>query len=378
MTRRHRHLALLLACGALAAGCGGAAHHGGKVTPTTLGSSSLRSGLIVGLADGAAGWGGSTTAPRLNSILATTGAKWVRDPFNWSTIEPAPGRFSFAYYDHYMLAIGRRHMHVLAQLIDAPAWAAPTPETVPRDPGPFARYVAAVVGRYGPHGSFWRAHPSLSGSAITVYEVWNEPYFAGGNDGSYDPGSYARLIKAAGAAGHAVAPSARFLLEAEMVSHLDRVWTWWVDALYQAVPGLNRYFDGVAVHDFGSDTQTLNPIVYGKPYGNFGHIRRIEDLRRQFLAHGAGSKPFWITEAGWSTCTQHSIDCVSDARQASNFTTLFSDLSTRWKRWVQAVFIYRFKDGLEPQTVQGGYGVVTLAGRPKPALHLFRSFAARA
>ena len=29
-------------------------------------------------------------------------------------------------------------------------------------------------------------------------------------------------------------------------------WQWWTDALYQAVPDLNNYFDGVAVHPYGT------------------------------------------------------------------------------------------------------------------------------
>jgi hypothetical protein len=235
--------------------------------------------------------------------------------------------------------------------------------------------VAAVVGRYGPGGSFWREHPALAGSAISTFEVWNEPYFASGNGGVYDPGRYARLVRAAAVAGHSVAPSTRFEIEAEMASHLNRVWTWWVDALYQAVPGLNRYIAGVAVHDFGLNTTDLSAIVPGQPYPNYDHLRRIEDLRRQFLAHGAGGKPFWITETGWSTCRDAS-GCVTPARQAANLATLFDYVRGRWRTWVQGVFVYRYQDGAQPASVQGAYGLVRLDGRPKSALRVFRTFAA--
>jgi hypothetical protein len=331
--------------------------------------------VVVGLSAGAAGWGGSTTAGRLDDLIAGTGTRWLRDSFEWSVIEPSPGKFSFAYYDHYMLLAARRGLHIVAQLLGAPSWAAPTPTSLPADPGQYARYVAAVVGRYGPTGSFWRQHPSLAGSAISAYELWNEPYFASGDGGAYDPARYARMVKAAAVTGHAVAPSARFLLEAEMESHLDRVWTWWVDALYQAVPDLNDYFDGVAVHDFGTDTTNLSPIVAGEPYPNFGRLRRVEDLRRQFLAHGAGRKPFWIMETGWSTCTAPGSQCVTPAQQAHNLTTLFRYVRTRWRTWVQAVFVYSYQDGADPSTVLDAYGLVGLHGRPKPALRVFRAFA---
>ncbi len=372
--------AAILIAAALAAGCGSHAKHTGTSDQQQIaalpGPPAVSSPLVVGLSVGAAGYGGSSTAPQLDQTVSATGAKWFRDEFLWSQIEPSPGKFNFAYYDHYMLLVGERGLHIVAQLLDAPSWAAPTPTSLPADPTSYATYVAAVVRRYGPGGSFWRRHPKLAGSAITAFELWNEPYFASGNGGVYDAGRYARLVEAGSAAGHATAPSARFLLEADMETHLNRVWTWWVDALYEAVPDLNRYFDGVAVHDFGTDVTTLSPIVSGEPYPNYGRIRRLADLRRQFLEHGAGRKPFWIMESGWATCTLHVIDCVTPARQAANMRTLFHYLQTDWKTWVQAVFVYRYKDGSEPNTVQGGYGLIRGNGEPKPALDVFKPFAA--
>ena len=342
-------------------------------TPALPGARAAFAPLVVGLADGASGWGGSSTARQLDRLANGSGTHWLRDPFKWSVIEPSPGRFSFAYYDHYMLLAAQRGLHVVAQLVDAPRWAAPTPTSLPADPTAFAAYVAAVVGRYGPGGTFWAQHPSLKASAITAYELWNEPYFDNGDGAAYNPGRYARMVEAAGIAGHAVAPSARFMIEAEMEAHLSRVWTWWVDALYQAVPHLNRYFSGVAVHDFGNDVTGLSAIVANQPYPNFGRLRRIEDLRRQFLAHGAARKPFWIMETGWSTCT--GPGCVTLTQQAANLTTLFHYVQTRWQKWVQGVFVYRYQDGADPHSAQGGYGLVRLSGDPKPALRAFRMFA---
>lgn len=81
-------------------------------------------------------------------------------------------------------------------------------------------------------------------------------------------------------------------------------------------------------------------------------------------------------ETGWPTCTQPGTDCVTPAQQAANLTTLFGYLTTTWKSWVQAVFVYRFKDGADPNSVQGGYGLVQLDGAPKPALRVFNRFAA--
>jgi hypothetical protein len=329
--------------------------------------------LVVGLNADASGWGGASTGPRLDLVTSVTGARWLRETFDWALIEPEPGVFDFSYYDHFMLLAAERGLHILPLFYDTPSWAGAAYNAIPSDPSAFAQFVAAVVARYGTGGSFWAENPGLSGSAVRTWEVWNEPYLSSGDDGDYDPGAYARLVKAAAIAGRAVDPNAQFLLAAEMQSAQDSSgnWQWWVDALYQAIPDLNSYFDGVAMHDYGNDTTTLNPILPGQPYGNYGHILRIEDLRQQFVDHDAADKPFWITEAGWSTCTGNP-DCVNDAEQAANLTTLFGYIHTSWSSFVQAVFIYDYGDGTDPTNTQDGYGLTNLNGTPKPALAIFQ------
>ena len=152
-------------------------------------------------------------------------------------------------------------------------------------------------------------------------------------------------------------------------------WQWWVDALYQAVPDLNSYFDGVAMHDYGSDMTTLNPMVPGRPYDNYGHVMRIENLRQQFVNHGAAGKAFWITEAGWSTCND-SLTCVTPDEQATNLSTLFDEVHYDWSSFVQGLFIYSYGDIADPTSTQGGYGLTYMNGAPKPALSVFRAQAA--
>ena len=330
---------------------------------------------IVGLNADVAGWGGASTANRLNQVISTTGARWLREEFSWAKIEPRPGVFDFSYYDHFMLEAAQSGEQILPLLYETPAWAGPAPDSIPGNPAAFAGYVAALIRRYGPGGTFWSQHPSIAGSAVRTFEIWNEPFSDTGDNGNYDPGRYAQLVKAAAIAGHRADPQAKFLMAAEMQSARDGRgnWQWWVGALYQAVPDLNRYFDGIAMHDYGTDVDTLNPMTSGRAYHNYGHILRIENLRQQFIAHGAANKPFWITEAGWSTCTDSSADCVTQDQQAADLQTLFNDMRGPWRNWVKAAFIYRFGDGADPSTVQGAYGLTNLDGTAKPALAVFRT-----
>jgi Beta-galactosidase len=335
--------------------------------------------LIVGLNADVSGYGGASTAARLQQVVTQTGTKWLREEFRWAVIEPEPGVFNFAYYDHFMTQAALGGEHILALLDDAPSWAAPGASAIPANASSYGAFVTAVIDRYGPHGSFWAGHSRLAGAgaAVRTIEIWNEPFFSSGNNGIYDPARYARLVQAAGIAAHAADPSVSVLMAAEMESARNARgdWVWWVDALYQAVPGLNNYFDGVAMHDYGTNTSTLNPMIYGQPYSNYDHMLRIENLRGQFVRHGAANKPFWITEAGWSTCTQPKVDCVTQDDQAANLSTLLTDIHTEWSTWVHAVFIYRYGDGSDPTSVQGGYGLTTLDGTPKPAMAVFRAAA---
>jgi hypothetical protein len=358
------------ACGSSARGLTRRAASAGKAVVA------VHSPLIVGIADGAAGYGGASTGLKLDQMRSTAGASWFRDTFLWDQIEPQPGHFDFRYYDHYMLELGRRHMHTVPQVEGSPRWAAPSFWAVPTDPRPFAGFVAALMHRYGVGGTFWRIHPQMKGSAITAVELWNEPYFSNGNAGVYDPARYARLVRATALATRRVDPHVKLLLEADMATHESKgQWTWWVDALYQAMPDLNRYFDGVAMHAYGIDASHLAPMRPNQPYPNFDRTRRIENVRAEFVRHGAANKPFWIMETGYTTCHDTSGWCVSEQAQAADLRTEFSYIRGAYRNWVQAVFVYCYQDTNRGVGQYDAYGLLHWNGTPKPALSVFRSYA---
>jgi polysaccharide biosynthesis protein PslG len=333
-------------------------------------------GLLVGLDASVVGW--SDMAPRFDQVASATGAKWLREEFSWSEIEPQPGTFAFSRYDQFMLLAAQHNTHVLPLLFDTPTWAGASESSMPADPSAYAAFVAAVVGRYGPHGSFWAQHPTLAGYAIQTYELWNEPYYSNGNNGDYDPGRYARLVKAAAIAGRQADPSARFLLAAENQAQLvGSNWVWWIDALYQAVPDLNNYFDGVAVHPYGTNLSSLSFPRPGQAYNGYEQIRRVEAIHQEFVDHNAAGKPLWITEIGWPTCSSGSDRCTTPAGQAADLTTVFNYARTSWKSFVQAVFVYSYDDSHpDSSNPENDYGLAYNDGTPKPALAVFKANAA--
>jgi hypothetical protein len=343
---------------------------GNSANATTAAPSSLAVGVVTSVGRS------SYQAQRMSQIETKSGAKWLREMFDWSMIEPRNGTYDFSLYDGLMTVASQNGVHVVAELFTTPSWAGATPTTIPDDPTAFASFVGTVVARYGPHGSFWASHPTLTKDPIEIFELWNEPYYSNGNDGDYNPGRYARLVKAAASAGRAADSGARFLLAAEnQCAFVGGAWVWWVDALYAAVPNLNSYFDGVAVHPYGTDLQSLSYPTPGQAYTGYDQIRRVESIHQEFANHGAADKSLWLTEIGWPTCTNGgSVRCTTPAGQASNLQTVFTDARTIWKSFVRGVFVYGYQDNnANTADPENDYGLVDYSGNPKPALAVFRA-----
>jgi hypothetical protein len=219
----------------------------------------------------------------------------------------------------------------------------------------------------------------LRAYAVTTFDMWNEPYYDIGNNGDYNPARYAKLVRAAGTAGHKADRSAKLLMGAEMQGTMvGSSWVWWVNAMYHAVRHLNRYFDGVSVHPYGHDITGLAPAIVGRPYYGYTQMRRIEIIRNEFVSHGAANKPFWATEVGWPTCTHGSDRCVSTSGQVRSLDALVHYAQTNWRSYVRAVFVYYYDDIRGSSDPEHDYGLTYFNHAPKPVLPVFRNFAATA
>jgi hypothetical protein len=333
-----------------------------------------RPGLTVGLAvnleyyDAA---GVLRAARRAHS----TGARMVRDDFTWSAIERRPGRRDWRNPDRVVAGAAQAGMTVLPVLSGTPRWAARTAGTWPADPQPYARFVAAVVARYGPGGAFWRAHPRMDGRrAPRWFELGNEPYLALGVPKGPQPAEYAHAVAAATTAGRAANPAARYLLAVDTTSIGRDGERPWLSDLYAAVPDLGAHYDGVAVHPYGG-SEPPDSSTPGRD--DRWQTRRIERIHADLVARGAGAKPVWITEIGWSTCRQ-GTECVSRARQARYLARVFDLASTRWSPWVAAVFVYQLEDyRARPGDKEGSFGVGEINGMPKPAWRVLQAVTRR-
>ena len=333
------------------------------------------SGLLVGVA---ANTQDTNVAPEQDAAREL-GAQVLREEVRWPEVEPQRGRFDDRRYDALTTLAARRGMRILPLLFLSPKWLTPHETELPPSLPLWQRFVRHVVGRYGPGGVFWRAHPELDGRlAMTTYEVWNEPYLPPFSYGGLDPAGYARLVRATVAAGHAVNPDVGFLAAVETVYDAGGgEGRNWAEDLFAADPGLGALLAGVAVHPYAP----VSPALPADP----AQLRfaRIDDVLAIVRRHGVtGPRPLWITELGWSTCPSRP-PCVSLADQATFWRQALERIDRPPLRGaVGAVFAFNLRNLRRsgPGDPQGDYGLITARGGHKPAWAVVRraALAARA
>jgi hypothetical protein len=247
--------------------------------------------------------------PRQLDKMVASGVESLRVVFSWSTAQPyaswadvprsVVGQFTgtvnsiptdFSATDRIVGLAARRGLSVLPVPMYAPPWDLETnpprwdinPIDWPIQPhqdGPYASYLAALVGRYGPRGSFWQANPQVPRIPIRRWQVWNEPnvnYFW-----SSEPfaDTYVTLLRASHDAIKAADPGAQVVLAGLANDSWNAL-----DTIYQ-VSGAQPLFDAVAVHPYTAQAA--------------GVIKILKLVRNVMNRYGDRRKPMLVTELGW-------------------------------------------------------------------------------
>jgi hypothetical protein len=302
--------------------------------------------------------------------MRADGVESERFEIAWDLVEPQRGTYDFAATDRKVAAAAGPGIDVLALVVRTPAWAARAPGnpfSPPRDNADYAAFLRTLIGRYGPHGSFWAQNPSLPEHPVREWQIWNEPnlpdYFA--QQPFAKP--YARLLAAAYTAVKVSDAGARVVMAG--LANFS-----WRDlrTLYGA--GIPLRFDVAAVHPFS-----------GRPSNSV----KITRLNREVLdAHGDRRKPIWLTELTWSSAKGKKQPLTQDwetteAGQADRLRAAYSDyMAARKSLRLDRIFWYTWAtvdrgspnsfdySGLRTRRADG-----TLAD--KPALAAFRAAARR-
>jgi len=350
-------------------GCAGKAGSVSVPSPPP-GAPPLRVGLIANASGQGSGSGRRHELQRAQAL----GVRWIREELDWDAIERSRGHYRWGRFDALMVSASRARLHVLPLLLGTPRWAGPGRFALPYDPAAFGAFAARAAARYGPGGTFWRAHRRLDARlAPQWFELWNEPYYRFFSTTGVDPARYAAMAHSAIVAGRAANRSTRWLVGADL-TYLDPAGQRheWLPALASADPGLMGLVDGVAVH----------PYVFGAPGADDGiplpfRFERIEAIARQLVRLGAPRAPLWITEIGWSTCDKRP-DCGSEQDQAQRIADLFARIRSKpLSAHVRAVFVYHLHDfpGRAAEDREGHYGLLRTNGSRKPAWSVLRSAA---
>lgn len=224
-------------------------------------------------------------APVASEVRAmeAAGVTALRAPFYWWTAQPTEGPPNFAATDPLVAAVSRAGIELLPIAVGTPGWAARHPSkrnSPPAGTKAYAAYLTALIGRYGPSGSFWKEHPNVPKLPVRHWQLWNEPdhthYWS---DQPYAR-DYVKLARAARKAIKAADPGAVVV----MSGFADRSWDS-IAAVYRA--GGKGVFDAVAIHPYTFEVRNVLKIV--------------EYARRALDKAGDPDRPLWLTEVTWSS-----------------------------------------------------------------------------
>lgn len=322
-------------------------------------------------------------------LVAETGVRRLREDIEWDLVEPSDDAWNWPQTDKLFQKAAEREMTILPLLVSSPCWAVPrgTNEndcwsTYPVSDTEYAEYVAQVAARYGPHGDFWDAHPSLDGDLAPRYlEIWNESYLPEFTNDEVNPSRYAALYKAAVIAGRDANPATRYLIQsaagARVKPEIDpKGWVNWAEALVEAEPTLGGYIDGLAVHPYpggkdpGYEPKASTESAFMNTGINYERWREV-----------GVDKPVWITEVGYSSCDGGG-ECVPGETQAARekqkaewLTDVFDALGEDDYAFVQAVYLYTFRqrgNAAEPNSnKEKWFGILDEDGERLPAWSSF-------
>jgi hypothetical protein len=220
--------------------------------------------------------------------MASSGVETVRTVFDWSAAQPG-GRgteFNFDRSDGVVRRAALRNLDVLPVVIYSPKWARAYRNrftSPPKSRSDYITYLAALVERYGPDGTYWVDHPELPKRPVREWQIWNEPHLPAYWDApERGPFGYARsyplLLKASYNIVKSLDPGAKIVL----AGITQRAWEE-IEVLYQR--GIRPYFDVAALQIF---PQTVRRAV-----------KATALYRAALNRRGDRRKPIYLTEITW-------------------------------------------------------------------------------
>jgi hypothetical protein len=298
---------------------------------------------------------------------ARLGVGIVRQPFDWSRVERAPGDYDFSVYDDYVAQAATAGVSVLPILSRPPDFRSSRPPDStsramfpPASNAAYADFVAAAVRRYGPTGSFWSSHPEVPFLPVHAWQVWNEPNIPNWWRSGVNAKRYVALLRAGAGAIRSADPGAEVVAAGLPNSNLGVPFLTYLNRMYRA--GAKGVFDTLAIHPYSRDVRGL--------------LRLAESARAVMSRWGDRSR-LWITEFGWSTGGDASAFRVTRRGQADRIAASLSALiAERRALRLRGFIFFKWKDSVAPPELGSDpwplhTGLLDADGAPKPGLRAF-------
>lgn len=256
-------------------------------------------------------------------LMVANGVQTIRVAFSWASAQPyqhwsdvpvdQAGHFvnvngrptNFDATDQIVQLAAARGIQVLPTILYSPAWDAGRNRhgyPPPARPGPYAAYLTALIDRYGPKGTFWKARAARK--PIRMWQVWNEPNLTYYWSQPFAK-SYVKLLKAAHSAVKRADPGAKVVLAALTNT------AWKYLGQVDHVKGALKAYDVIAVNGFTSTPDRV--ITY------------LQLIRRAANRQG-NRKPLLATEVSWTSAKgrspQHFTWNTTERGQAKNIAAL--------------------------------------------------------
>jgi hypothetical protein len=315
------------------------------------------------------GGSGSVRAKHL-PMQRKAGVRLLRQTFDWSTIELAPGAYNFFAHDRFVLDLAKHRIRVLPILFNPPEFRSSRPARranggtyPPQSAAAMGAWAAKLVARYGPNGSLWRENPGVPKQPIRTWQIWNEPnlkvYWPSGPSAR----QYVRLLKTVGAAIKKVDRGAEIVTGGVAPSSLSGTINIfkYIGQMYRA--GGAKAFDTMAINSYARNAAGLKEL--------------IDRVRNTMNRRGDRRGKIWITELGWCDKGPKHRFCVGSKNQARNIRESLKLIASSRRRWRLRGFVYfSWRDGRpyapDFKNMWGLHtGLLTLGNQRKPAYTAF-------
>jgi hypothetical protein len=307
------------------------------------------------------------------------GIESIRWPLPWNGVQATRnGGYNWTGFDPVVAIAARHGISVLPFIYSTPSWIARKYTTLPvnnaKARAAWTAFLEAAVKRYGPGGDFWRERapgvvkyePAVPRpKPIRDWQIWNEAnffYFAY----PASPQRYAQLVQISGPAIKRVDPGAKVLLsglfgEPTAGGAKGMPADEFLAAVYRS-PGIKSRFDGIALHPYAVDAETLEEMA--------------EALHEVTIENRDRGVPFYVTEMGWGS--QNNFQEVAFEQGIRGQVKQLKDsygylLENRRRLNLKQVYWFSWKDLDDTCTFCDSVGLFRegLKFHAKPAWHAF-------